>query len=371
MALYKRGAIWYYDFRIRGKRYKGCTSQHDKAKARAFEDNKKAEVRFGGPMNGPAPKVLPIFEEWAKLYRDGDGALKRSGGDDQSILDRALVPFFGKMHLDAITRGDVERFRNDRLAGRLSDVAGDRNRKAKPAPATVALELGLLRRIFNVAIESAVLERNPVAKLRMPKVSNRRDRVIDSTEYDRLLAAVDQKQGAHMRPIIILAFETGMRLGEVVGLRWADVDHDRHMVRLSRTKNGEPRNVPLSESAERALADWSRRKDWSRRESTHVFPSTVSDRPTSNVSAAFARLVKRAKVVGVRFHDLRHTFCTRMVERGTDLITLADITGHKTLAMLRRYSHPSDARKLAVVRGPESSPQKWQSEVEHPKERVL
>ena len=187
-------------------------------------------------MAGSQSKILPTFEEYARAYRKGDGALKRSGRDDQSILDRALVPFFGRKRLDEIKREDVVRFRNDRLAGKLNH--SKRNGKGNPAPATVGLELGLLRRIFNVAIEADLLDRNPVVKLQMPKVSNRRERVIDSTEYQRLLSGVEESQGAHMRPIISLGYETGMRLGEILGLRWADVNYSTHMARLPHTKNG-------------------------------------------------------------------------------------------------------------------------------------
>jgi integrase len=375
MALFKRRLkdgsrtpTWYYDFRVKGRRFKGSTGCRDKALARRFEDELKAEARLGRPINGPAPKVLPTFAEYAKTCREGDGALKRSGSDDQSILDRGLVPTFGRMRLDTITRGDVERFRNERMAGKLPRAR--RNRKRSLAPATVAKELGLLRRILNVAVEAGLLDRNPVARLKMPEFDNRRDRVIDTTEYQRLLAAVDEGQGAHMRPIIVLAYETGMRQGEIVGLRWADVDLAGHFTRLPRTKNGEKRSVPLTETAEEALRAWGRRA-WNRRESTYVFPSPAGDGPLGNVSAAFARLAKRARVAEVHFHDLRHTFATRMVERGVDLITLASITGHKTLAMLRRYSHPSDARKLALVRGAENSPHSHTTESEHPKTPVL
>jgi len=362
-----RTPTWYYDFRVKGRRYHGSTGCHDKALARRFEDELKAEARLGRPINGATPRVLPTFAEYATTYREGDGALKRSGCDDQSILDRALVPMFGRLHLDTITRGDVERFRNERMAGKLPRAK--RNRKRNLAPATVAKELGLLRRILNVAVEAGLLDRNPVARLRMPEYDNRRDRVIDATEYQRLLAAVDEGQGAHMRPIIVLAYETGMRQGEIVGLRWADVDLVRHFARLPHTKNGEKRSVPLTDTAEEALRAWGRRA-WNRRESTYVFPSPVGDRPLGNVSATFARIARRAKVTGTKFHDLRHTFATRMVERGVDLITLASITGHKTLAMLRRYSHPSDARKLALVRGPERSPQSHNEKSESPETRV-
>jgi len=98
-----------------------------------------------------------------------------------------------------------------------------------------------------------------------------------------------------------------------------------YIARLEHTKNGDARNDPLTEA---------------RRENTYTFPSPAGPQRISNISAAFPRIAKRANVQGARFHDFRHTFCTRHVEGGLDLITLADITGHKTLTMLRVFSHP-------------------------------
>jgi integrase len=145
----------------------------------------------------------------------------------------------------------------------------------------------------------------------------------------------------------MLAWETGMRDGEIRSLRWADVNLAEHKVRLSRTKNGDMRTVPLSEEAERALSP----PLWWNRGSSFVFPAETASGYVGEMAPAFRRLATAAGVPGVRFHDFRHTFCTRMVERGVDVITLKEITGHRTLAMLQRYSHPSDARKLEIVRG--------------------
>jgi len=364
MALYKRrlpdgsrSPTWHYDFRIRGRRYKGCTSQREKQKAREFEDELKAEVRLGRPLNGPAPTILPTVKEYAEAYLTGDGALKRSVDDDRSILDRALIPVFGRKRLDEITRADVEAFRNQRREGKVSAEGHERKRKGAPSPQTVKLELALLRRILNIAVEADLLDRNPAKGVRMPHFSNRRDRVIDSEEYARLLLAASTRQGPHMRTVITLGWETGMREGEILSLRWSDVDLVRHFVRLVQTKTGEPRKVPLTEAAERAL------REWRRRDSVYVFPAPGREGHIGLVSRAFSRIAGRASVEGVRFHDLRHTFCTRHVEGGADLIKLADITGHKTLAMLRRYSHPSDESKLALVRGLEGSPQSHPTDV--------
>ncbi len=348
MALYKRrmsdgrrSPTWYYDFRIRGRRYKGCTDQHDKKKARQVEDEMKANVRLGRSINGEPEKLLPRFKEYAKRYMEAVGMLKLTAKDDKSIIERSLKPFFGHKRLNKIERADVERFRNERLAGKLSAGKG---RSKIPAPATVQHELALLKHIFNVARYDGLLERNPVSGIRLPRYNNRRDRVISPAEYKQLLLAVSPR-GKHLVPIIKLANETGMRMGEILSLGWSDVSFTRHMLRLRETKNGTTRDVPMSEEAEDAL------KEWGRKDSPYVFPSKDGKMRVSVVSRAFARLAKRAKVRNVRFHDFRHSFCTRMREQGADILILKEITGHKHLAMLMRYTHPSEASKLALVRG--------------------
>ncbi|MGH9867609.1 MAG: tyrosine-type recombinase/integrase [Candidatus Polarisedimenticolia bacterium] len=139
----------------------------------------------------------------------------------------------------------------------------------------------------------------------------------------------------------------GMTRWKPVRLRWRDIKD--HFATVRDTKNGDTRRVPLSEKAEHAL------KEWGRRHMEYVFPSLKGDGPLGLLSHAFARLAERAKVSDVRYHDLRHGFCTRMVEAGADLITLKEITGHRTLTMLQRYTHPSEARKLALVRPTEQT----------------
>jgi integrase len=355
---------WHYEFVYQNRRYRGCTGERDMQAAREFVQQERTriqnKVRFGIAPAGEAEKALPTFAELGQHHLEVSGRMKRSIDDDRSILDRALVPALGKMRIGDITSADVERFRNARLAGELYDKT--LNRTEKPSPQTVKNELACLRLVLNIAVKDGRLARNPVSGVKVDGYDNRRERVIAPDELGRLLMFVGMTKtrtgklirneredsaarGDHLRPMMILAYETGMRESEILGLKWSDVNTKTHLARLRRTKNGMARTVPLSERAERALQEWGQRHpEW-------VFPSQDGEGHLGLVSHAFRRLADRAEVAEVRFHDFRHTFCTRMVERGVDLITLKEITGHKTLAMLDRYSHPSDARKVALVRG--------------------
>jgi integrase len=134
-----------------------------------------------------------------------------------------------------------------------------------------------------------------------------------------------------LEPLIILALETGMRLGELLGLEWPRVKLDTRVAHLPVTKNGEPRSVPLSSKAIETLMRVPRNL-----QNHRVFWTwTRSD----SVENAWKRAVVNAEIIGLRFHDLRHEATSRLFERGLSLPEVASITGHKTWSMLRRYTH--------------------------------
>ena len=141
-----------------------------------------------------------------------------------------------------------------------------------------------------------------------------------------------------MLPLVKLALETAMRRSELLGLRWEHIDLERRTIFLQLTKNGTSRTVPLSTHAIQILTDMPRNLD------DRVFPVTHEV-----VSQAFNRARRQARVQDVRFHDLRHMAITRLAEKLPNLIELSAVSGHKSLAMLKRYYHPNAAelaRKL-------------------------
>ena len=154
-------------------------------------------------------KASPTFAKAAKAYVDGEGRAKRSRRADISVLKRSLDPFFGRKRLHEIRREDVASWANDRRESHRKFK--DRN---KPKPATMQNEFALLRRILNVALEASVIDRNPTKGLKLPKFDNRRQRVISPDELKALFALIEGKN-LHLRPIILLACETGMRAGEI------------------------------------------------------------------------------------------------------------------------------------------------------------
>jgi len=180
---------------------------------------------------------------------------------------------------------------------------------------------------------------NPVAKVRKPSMGRPRDRRLEPGEEERLLDACRQYGDGQIFAAVVLALETGMRRGEIASLEWKHVDFRRRTVHLPETKIGEPRTVPLSSRALVVLRQLPRRID-----------GQVFGLRSDAIGLAFRRVCDRAGIKGLRFHDLRHEATSRFFEKGLNPMQVAAITGHKTLQMLKRYTHLK-AEDLAELLG--------------------
>jgi len=221
-------------------------------------------------------------------------------------------------------------------------IAQHRDERLKQiAPATVIRELSYFSSIITYARkEWGININNPVSLVSKPKNPQGRSRILDASETNALFEALKPtgRRSIWMLPLVKLALETAMRRSELLGLRWEHIDLERRTIFLQLTKNGTSRTVPLSTHAIQILTDMPRNLD------DRVFPVTHEV-----VSQAFNRARRQARVQDVRFHDLRHMAITRLAEKLPNLIELSAVSGHKSLAMLKRYYHPNAAelaRKL-------------------------
>ena len=214
-------------------------------------------------------------------------------------------------------------------------IAEYRDERAKTlAPATVIHELAYFSAIINHARrEWGISIVNPIPMVKKPQMPQGRNRILSEDELIRLYAALTPrvKNANHwMLPLVKFALETAMRRGEILGLRWEYVDLQKRIAFIPLTKNGESRTVPLSSGAIELLRalpiDLKGR----------VFPLTGRQ-----VSAAMERARVKAKLDDWHFHDLRHMAITRLAEKLPNLIELSAVSGHKSLAMLKRYYHPN------------------------------
>ncbi|UEN98435.1 site-specific integrase [Acidiferrobacter thiooxydans] len=197
------------------------------------------------------------------------------------------------------------------------------------APHTIHLYLALLSHLFTVARRAWGMEglSNPTEFVRKPKLPQGRDRRLIDDEQIRLLNAA-QAYGGEIGAIITWAIETAMRRGEIAAMRWEHLDRKDRVLLIPETKNGTPRQVPLSTVALEILDGLPRRMD-----------GRVWGMRPDSISQAFERVCQAAGIEGLTFHDLRHEATSRLFEKGLNPMEVAAITGHKTLQMLKRYTH--------------------------------
>jgi integrase len=251
------------------------------------------------------------------------------GGKADFIRLKALARRpIAKLNMVALTPQKIAQHRDERLK--------------EIAPATVIRELSYFSSIITYARkEWGININNPVALVARPKNPQGRSRILDAAETNALFEALRPtgRRSIWMLPLVRLALETAMRRSELLGLRWEHVDLGRRTIFLQLTKNGTSRTVPLSTHAIQILTEIPRNIDG------RVFPVTHEV-----VSHAFNRARKQAGVKDIRFHDLRHMAITHLAEKLPNLIELSAVSGHKSLAMLKRYYHPN-AEQLAEKLG--------------------
>jgi integrase len=223
----------------------------------------------------------------------------------------------------------------------------DKNTNGKTrAPATVSRYLSALSHAFTIAVnEWGWLEHNPVSKVKKPTEPRGRVRFLDEAERRELLAACKQSPNKDLYPIVVLALATGMRQGEIMTLKWKDIDLKRRQLALHETKNNERRVVPIVGYALEVLSEHGKIRNI---ESDYVFPKCAQNGQAA-IRKGWQKAVGEAKLENFRFHDLRHTAASYLAMNGATLAEIAEVLGHKTLLMVKRYAHLSEAHTSSIV----------------------
>jgi len=306
----QRKAGWQVQVRRHGfkplsKHFK--TSADAKSWARTIE----AEMDRGELVDRSHAEKTTLAEI-LQLYRNTVTPLKRGQKQERSRIGVVLDHPVARQTLATLRATDFAAYRDDRLQ-QVSDT-------------TVNKELNLFANVIDTARrEWSMHIENPVRLIKRPKCNRARDRRLEPGEEGRLLTAAKLSGSAK---IIEFALETAMRRGELVDMRWTHVDLAKRILHVPVTKTETPRYIPLSTKAAEILRGLPRRIDG------RVF----GVRPQS-ITQAFERACSRAKIVNLTFHDLRHEATSRLFERGLNPMQVAAITGHKTLQMLKRYTH--------------------------------
>jgi integrase len=224
---------------------------------------------------------------------------------------------------------------------------GTTYRGTQRTPATVVRYMAALSHAFTIAVkEWQWLDDSPMRKVKKPKEARGRVRFLDGDERQRLLTACQASRNKQLYLCVILALSSGMRQGELMGLKWQDVNLKDGYLILHETKNGERRRVPLSGLALSMLQE----HDKVRRLDTQLlFPGIVHANTPLNLRSAFEGALKAAEINDFHWHDLRHCTASYLAMNGASLAEIAEILGHKTLQMVKRYAHLSDGHVSNVV----------------------
>ncbi len=265
------------------------------------------------------------FEKMTNLYLENySKPNKKSSRRDVTSINN-LKPFFAGKYLHEITPLDMEKYK--------------RGRQGEVSNATVNREVACLKHIFTKAIEWGMVQKNPGKKVKLLRERNTRLRYLDEKEIRKLHDACAE----HLKPIVIVALNTGMRKEEILSLRWKDLDYRIRTISILDTKNGQSREIPMNDIVYRTLMATKKMPD-----SPWVFCKNNGER-YGNIRKAFEGARKRAGIVDFRFHALRHTFASHLVMAGVDLRTVQELLGHKSFEMTLRYAHLSPEHKKAAL----------------------
>jgi integrase len=342
MSVRKRGGYWWYDIRchIHKTRHRASLREaRTKAQAEQAEANKRLEC-FGAAY-GNAPQATPRLSEFIdKTYMTWAKTNKKSWSDDELICKAIKAHFKGK-RLAEISPMDVERFKKVRHE---TPTRHDEPRSV----ATVNRELTILSRVLALAVDAGHINENPCRRVRRFKEDNARVRFLSDDEEARLMKQIGEREP--LRSVVIFALNTGLRRGEIFSLRWSEVDWSRNFIHVINTKTGRSRIVPLNERT-RAVLQLQQQKSQREKkpQSEFVFVSRRTGTRLRNLRNGFGNACEDAKVTNFHFHDLRHTFASRLADAGVDAFTIAELMGHSTLEMTKRYTHVTDERKARAV----------------------
>lgn len=215
------------------------------------------------------------------------------------------------------------------------------------SPSTVVRYMAALSHVFTVAVrEYGWIESNPLRKVTKPKEATGRTRFLSDAERERLLEACRYSNSTFLYPVVVTALATGMRQGEILGLRWDDVDLRSGTITLLETKNGEVRVVPLTGHALDVMRSHGKVR---RLDSPLVFPSRRDAAAPWSPRASWNEALRQADIQDFRFHDLRHSAASYLAMNGATPPEIAAVLGHKTLQMVKRYAHLSEPHTRALV----------------------
>ncbi len=328
-GIYKRGNVYWI-------RYTGLDGKilFESSGSAKFKDAEALLIkRKQAVKEGKQPDIKKIanysFKELAERYLEWiDGRLRSAYTRTYRV--NKMVERFGTLPLRKFNAFVLEQYQTDLMNIGLK-------------PASINRNVTILKHMLRKAVEWNMVEEDVLKRVRVVKhlqANNQRLRFLSKEECKELI----KNCSPHLKPIVITALNTGMRKGEILNLKWDQVDLKHGFILLDITKNGERREIPINATLKMTLQGLIRRLDM-----PYVFYDQNTGKPFKNVKGSFATACRRAKITDFRFHDLRHTFASHLVMSGVDLATVRELLGHKSITMTLRYSHLAPSHKVNAV----------------------
>lgn len=324
--IYQRGCIWYLDYSLNGQRVRKSVGTSKRMAELALKEVELKIVK--GEFLGVSITKKVTFDILCDEYLKFSKSNKRPRVFERDkILIKHLLAQFSGYDLIAITVHDLDEYKAMRIT--------------KVSPATVNREVTCIKHMFNKAAEWQYLRSNHLVSIKRLKEPPGRLRYLTKPEIECLLAHC----AAHLRPIVIMALNTGMRKGEILELKWSEINMDTRRIMVKRSKNNEIRIIPINnvlynvlEPLNNAITD-----------GKPVFIYKDGS-PFRDIRRSFQTACSKAGIKDFRFHDLRHTFASQLVMSGVDIRTVQQLMGHKDIRMTMRYSHLSDLHMMNAVK---------------------
>lgn len=325
MSLFKRGNTYWAYFYIDGVRHQHSTGTANRRQAQAVLDKLKADANARRHQLVEADPKMTVAALAARFIASG------AARPHHLYHLKILLPYFGELPVAHLTKGLTEEFRRARQAERPEKPVKD---------ATVNRDLSVLRHLLYWAVDERLLAANPLTRLRLARERRTRRQILSVAEEQKLLAAAPE----HLRAMILAALDTGMRRGEITRQRWEDIDLARGVLSVTRSKTpeGEAREIPLT----RRLARWL---------GEHRLAEGIvfgyHGQAVRIIKTAWRGALKRAAIRHLRFHDLRHTFVSRLMEAGVLQEVRMALAGHSAGAGVHSlYTHIELPVKREAIR---------------------
>jgi excisionase family DNA binding protein len=335
----KKGEEKYYiDYQVDSYRVRKVVKG---ARTRA-EAVKVLNAEVADAMRGQYPfnrASIGFFEMCELFLEKYSKPKKKSWKKADRVYIRNLKEFFGDIKLAKITPLSIEEYKIKRLKVGVKKKGA---KKKKLENSSLNRELSCLRKIFNKAIDWGYAVENPMKKVDfLPEDESYRKRILSEDEEVRLLESAE----SYLKPLLLVALYTGMRKGEIFNLKWQDVDFEKREITVTKSKSGKQRRIPINTVLFNLLYAHKVQNG----KSEYVFTNPKTGKPYSDIKKSFSSALEEAGIEDFHFHDLRHTFASRLVRNGVDLNTVKELMGHYSITTTQRYLHSQAKEKMHAV----------------------